>query len=156
MTVDETAADAALFARLRAMWEAEDEMPAGLADRMVAAVAVEDLGREYALLTLVEQEGLAAVRGEADTATLQFSDGRTGVVLHVTATDADLRRVDGWVDGDALAIRLAQGDRTWNAEVSGLGRFAFDGVPAGLSALRLIIRGADGAPSEFRTPQFEV
>lgn len=156
MTVDETAADAALFARLRAMWEAEDAMPAGLADRMVAALAVEDLGREYALLTLVEHEGLAAVRGEADTATLQFSDGRTGVVLHVTATDADLRRVDGWVDGDALAIRLAQGDRIWNAEVAGPGRFAFDGVPAGLSALRLIIRGADGAPSEFRTPQFEV
>ena len=50
-------------------------MPADLVDRMVAAVAVEDLSREYALLTLVEGSTLAAVRGETDTATLQFSDG---------------------------------------------------------------------------------
>ena len=39
-------------------------MPADLVDRMVAAVAVEDLSREYALLTLVEESALAAVRGE--------------------------------------------------------------------------------------------
>lgn len=156
MNVDGSAADAALFARLRTTWEAQDPVPSDLADRMVAAVAAEDLGREYALLTLVEHAGLVAVRGEADTATLQFSDGRTGVVLHVTVTDADLRRVDGWVDGEALAIRLAQGERTWSAEVAAPGRFAFDAVPAGLSALRLIIRGADGEPTEFRTPQFEV
>ncbi|SFR43193.1 hypothetical protein SAMN04488591_1351 [Microbacterium azadirachtae] len=156
MTVEDDAADAALLARLRAMWETQDQVPAGLADRMVAAVAVEDLGREYALLTLVEQEGLAAVRGEADTATLQFSDGRTGIVLHISASDAGLRRVDGWVDGEALAIRLAQGDREWGAEVAAPGRFAFEGIPAGLSALRLVLRGPDGEPTEFRTPRFEV
>ncbi|MDQ4213891.1 hypothetical protein [Microbacterium capsulatum] len=156
MTVEDSTADAVLFARLRTAWQEHDPVPSGLADRMVAAVAAEDLGREYALLTLVEQEGLAAVRGEADTATLQFSDGRTGVVVHVTATESDQRRIDGWVDGTALAIRLAQGDREWAAEITGPGRFAFDAVPAGLSALRLIIRGADGEPTEFRTPQFEV
>ncbi|PRB01931.1 hypothetical protein CQ044_16065 [Microbacterium sp. MYb64] len=156
MTVEETAADAALFARLRAEWEVEDPVPAGLADRMVAAVAAEDLGREYAWLTLIEQEGSIAVRGEADTATLQFSDGTTGVVLHVTTTESDLRRIDGWVDGAVLAIRLTQHDREWVAEISGPGRFAFDAVPTGLSALRLILRGTDGDPTEFRTPQFEV
>ncbi|MGN7862340.1 hypothetical protein ACTJI8_17285 [Microbacterium sp. 22303] len=156
MTVDETAADAALFARLRVEWGVHDPVPAGLADRMVAAVAVEDLGREYALLTLVEQEGSIAVRGEADTATLQFSDGTTGVVVHVTTTESDLRRIDGWVDGAVLAIRLIQQDRDWSAEIAGPGRFAFDAVPSGLSALRLVLRGADGEPTEFRTPQFEV
>lgn len=156
MSVDGSAADATLFARLRSVWREHDPVPTGLVDRMVAAVAAEDLGREYALLTLVEQDGLAAVRGEADSATLQFSDGHTGVVVHVTATDSDLRRIDGWVDRTPLAIRLAQEGREWSADVTGQGRFAFDGVPAGLSALRLIMCGADGEPSEFRTPQFEV
>lgn len=151
---DET--DAVLFARLRAAWREKDPMPEGLVDRMVAAVAVADLGREYALLTLVEQEGLVAVRGEADTATLQFSDGRTGVVVHVTSAESGRRRIDGWVDGTVLAIRLVQGEREWSAEGDGHGRFAFEGLPAGLSVLRLVLRGDDGTPSEFRTPQFEV
>ncbi|MFD6701047.1 MULTISPECIES: hypothetical protein [unclassified Microbacterium] len=156
MTVEEAAADAALFARLRSAWGMHDPVPAGLADRMVAAVAVEDLGREYALLTLVEQEGPIAVRGETDTATLQFSDGSTGVVVHVTTTEAHLRRIDGWVDGAVLVVRLTQQDREWTAELANPGRFAFDAVPTGLSALRLVLRGADGEPTEFRTPMFEV
>lgn len=156
MTVEETAADAALFARLRSAWGTHDPVPAGLADRMVAAVAVEDLGREYALLTLVEQEGPIAVRGETDTATLQFSDGSTGVVVHVTTTEAHLRRIDGWVDGAVLVVRLTQQDREWTAELASPGRFAFDAVPTGLSALRLVLSGADGEPTEFRTPMFEV
>lgn len=59
----DAAADAALFARLRSVWEEHDPVPADLIDRMVAAVAVADLSREYALLTLVETADLAAVRG---------------------------------------------------------------------------------------------
>ncbi len=100
METEDFAADAALFARLRAVWEEVDPVPADLVDRMVAAVAVGDLSREYALLTLVEGSTLAAVRGETDTATLQFSDGETSVLLHVTATEDGSRRVDGWVDAD--------------------------------------------------------
>jgi hypothetical protein len=52
METEDFAADAALFARMRAMWQDIDPAPADLVDRMVAAVAVEDLSREYALLTL--------------------------------------------------------------------------------------------------------
>ena len=98
METEDFAADAALFARMRAMWEEVDPVPADLVDRMVAAVAVEDLSREYALLTLVEGSQLAAVRGETDTATLQFSDGTTSVLLHVTRDRGRLaprRRVGG-------------------------------------------------------------
>jgi hypothetical protein len=155
MDTEDFAADAALFARLRMAWEDVDPVPADLVDRMVAAVAVEDLSREYALLTLVEGSVLAAVRGEADTATLQFSDGTTSVLLHVSATDG-LRRVDGWVDAAPLAIRLSQGDRDWSAEAGEHGRFAFDAIPSGMSRLRLVVRGADGDLREFQTPQFVV
>ena len=66
METEDFAADAALFARMRAMWQDVDPIPAELVDRMVAAVAVEDLSREYALLTLVESSQFAAVRGEVD------------------------------------------------------------------------------------------
>ncbi|WP_194398776.1 MULTISPECIES: hypothetical protein [Microbacterium] len=155
MATEDFAADAALFARMRRMWEDVDPVPADLVDRMVAAVAVEDLSREYALLTLVEGT-LAAVRGEADTATLQFSDGTTTVLLHVTATEDGGRRVDGWVDGEALAIRLLQGDREWSAEPGEHGRFAFEEVTPGVARLRLVVRDADGALRDFQTPQFEV
>lgn len=148
--------DRTLFAQLRAMWREVDPEPADLVDRMVAAVAAADLSREYALLTLVEASTLDAVRSEADTATLQFSDGRTSVLLHVTATDDGSRRIDGWVHADALALRLMQGERDWAAEPGEHGRFAFDPVPRGVSRLRIVVRTAEGQLQEFQTPQFEV
>ncbi len=155
MDTEDFAADAALFARMRGMWAEVDPVPADLVDRMVAAVAVEDLSREYALLTLVESS-LAAVRGDADTATLQFTNGSTSVLLHVTATEGDRRRVDGWVDAAALAIRLTQGDREWSAEAGEHGRFAFDDVTSGMARIRMVVRDADGELHDFQTPQFEV
>jgi hypothetical protein len=152
---DDFAADAALFARMRSMWQQVDPMPAELVDRMVAAVAVEDLSREYALLTLVESS-LADVRGESDTATLQFSDGTTSVLLHVSAAEGDRRRVDGWVDASALAIRLVQGDRERQGELGENGRFAFDDVPPGVARIRMVVREVAGDLRDFQTPLFEV
>ncbi|MEV4773851.1 hypothetical protein [Microbacterium sp. LWH12-1.2] len=146
----------ALFARLREMWREADPEPDDLVDRMVAAVAVEDVSRAYELLTLVEGSPLAVIRGEADTATLQFSDGKTSVLLHVTATEDGSRRIDGWVDAEALAIRLAQGERDWSAGAGDNGRFEFDSIPAGVSRMRIVVRAADGELHEFQTPQFEV
>jgi len=155
METEDFAADAALFARMRAMWQDVDPMPAELVDRMVAAVAVEDLSREYALLTLVSGE-LAAVRGEADTATLQFSDGTTSVLVHVTVTEDGARRIDGWVDAAALAVKLVQGEREWTAELGAHGRFAFEEVKPGVSRIRMVVRDDGGEIREFQTPQFEV
>lgn len=156
MEIEDHAADAAVFARLRSVWEAVDPVPTELIDRMVAAVAVEDLSREYALLTLVEGAERAAVRRESDTTTLQFSDGSTNVLIHVTQTSGGLHRVDGWVDAAPLAVRLVQGEQEWAASTDEPGRFAFDAVGAGLSRIRLVVRAADGDQSEFQTPQFEV
>lgn len=156
MADDDRVSDAAFFARLRAMWEQADPEPADLVDRMAAAVAVEDLSREYALLTLVESSTLDAVRSDSDTATLQFSDGQTSVLVHVTATEDGSRRIDGWVDADTLALRLVQGESDWAAEPGEHGRFAFDSVPRGVSRLRIVVRAGDGELHEFQTPQFEV
>ena len=138
------------------MWDEVDPTPAGFVDRMVAAVAVEDITREYAMLTLVSNDALAGVRGEADTSTLQFSDGEVSVLVHITATQGGGRRLDGWADAEPLAIRLAQGERGRSADPGEHGRFSFDGMQPGMSRLRLVVRGVDGDLREFQTPQFEV
>lgn len=157
MTSEMPAADAALFRALRRAWEVVDPVPADLVDRMVAAVATADLSREYALLTLVESDRLAAVRGDADMLTLQFSDGTTNVLIHVTAAGSGARRIDGWVDGDALRVELVQGGDTFTALPEG-GRFAFDEVPAGVSRLRILLEAPPEphAAAEVLTPRFEV
>jgi hypothetical protein len=153
---DPTIANAALFSSLRAMWDTLDPVPAGLADRMVAAVAIEDLTREWTVLALVEGDALAAVRGETDMLILQFSDGSSSVLLHVSMTEGGQRRVDGWIDPPALEVRLSQDDAEWTATPTEGGRFEIEGVNAGLSRLRMVLQPADGDLREVMTPQFEV
>jgi len=154
---DDFAQDAALFARMRAMWAAVDPVPADLIDRMVAAIAVEDLGREYALLTLIETEK-AAVRGDVETLTLQFSDGTVTVLLHLTRTDHGSHRVDGWVDAPTADVTLVQDAGEHSTTPDANGRFAFDGIGSGMSVVRLTVRaGDDGSEQrQFQTPHFEV
>ncbi|MFJ4223624.1 hypothetical protein [Microbacterium sp. NPDC089695] len=146
--------DAELFARLRSLWRDVDPVPASLVDRMIAAVATEGLSEEYALLTLVDQP-LGAVRGDADALTLQFSDGTTSILLHVTRTAGGGHRIDGWVDTAAAAIELRQGERVRRVSPNDAGRFAFDDVPAGFASVRLttVVGGEERILS---TPQFEL
>lgn len=146
--------DARLFARLRSLWREVDPVPAGLIDRMVAAVAADGLNREYALLTLVEGQ-LGAVRGETDALTLQFSDGSTSILLHVTTTASGRRRIDGWVDTAAAEILLLQGERERRTTPAETGRFVFDEVPSGLSRVRLTATLGDETRT-LETPQFEL
>lgn len=146
--------DAELFAQLRSLWRDVDPMPASLIDRMIAAVAAEGLSEEYALLTLVEQP-LGAVRGDADALTLQFSDGTTSILLHVTSTANGRHRIDGWVDTSAAEIELHQGDRIRRTTPGDTGRFAFDDVPDGFTSVRLTTSVA-GDERILSTPQFEL
>lgn len=143
-----------MFARLRSLWNDVDPVPAGLIDRMVATVAADGLNREYALLTLVEGQ-LGAVRGEADALTLQFSDGSTSILLHVTTTASGRRRVDGWVDTAAAEIVLTQGERSRSTSPEETGRFVFDDVPPGLTRVRLTTVIGDESRT-LSTPQFEL
>jgi len=154
MSTDDARADAALFARLRTLWEDVDPAPADLVDRMVAAIATDDLSREYALLTLVDG-ATAPVRGDGDALTLQFSDGTVSILLHVTEGASGHRRVDGWVDSGAIEIRLLQGERSWTTAPGAHGRFAFADIPPGLARVSLTVETTDGTRA-FATPQFEV
>lgn len=146
--------DAELFARLRSLWTGIDPAPAGLIDRMIAAVATDSLSEEYALLTLVEQP-LGAVRGDADALTLQFSDGTTSILLHVTTTANGRHRIDGWVDTAAAEITLSQGDSIRSTTPTDTGRFVFDDVPSGMTKVRLSAGAGDEART-LTTPSFEL
>lgn len=145
--------DAVLFADLRDLWQAADPMPADLVDRVIAAVAAEGLTQEYALLTLVETASAEPVRSDAETLTLQFSDGQTSILLHIAAAAGGRRRIDGWVDTEAVEIVLTQGTLS-RSTMPAQGRFVFDDVPAGLTSVRLTT--ADDPPRTLATPQFEV
>ncbi len=157
MTSESMTEDAALFAALRRTWQAVDPVPKGLVDAMVAAVATADLEREYALLTCVESDAVGAVRGDADMLTMQFSDGQTSVLVHVTHAERGARRLDGWVDGEVATVRLIQEGAETQATPDG-GRFAFEDVAAGVSRLRVILATAPvpGAATELLTPRFEL
>lgn len=146
--------DDALFAELRAMWREADPVPDTLVDRMIAAVASDGLTQEYALLTLIDDQ-LGAVRGDADALTLQFSDGSTSILLHVTTSENGRRRVDGWVDTAAGEIVLTQGDRSRSTTPAETGRFAFDDVPPGLTSVRLTTV-VSGETRTLSTPRFEL
>jgi len=143
--------DEMLLARLRTAFEVNDPVPSDLADRMIATIAMADLSREYALLTLIENTE-TAVRGDSETTTLQFSDGAASILLHITHTARGRRRIDGWVDADAVEVRLTQGDRDWSIAPDEQGRFAFDDVPPGLS--RVLLLTGEGQ-KDLLTPHFE-
>lgn len=145
--------DERLFAALRDMWGAADPAPVGLADRMVAAVAVDDLSREFELLVLREAPERMAARTEADESVFHFGDDHASVLVRVTSHDGALR-LDGWSDPPVVAARLAQEPREAEADVWDAGRFAFDDVVRGPAHLRLAVRGADGI-REIATPWFE-
>lgn len=147
-----TSSDDALFARLRSALDEIDPIPAGLTDRLIAAVAVADLSREYALLTLIENAE-AAVRGDSETTTLQFSDGTASILLHISHTARGRRRVDCWVDAGAVEVQLTQGRRSWITAPDEQGRCAFDEIPPGLSRVLLV---TDADAKDLLTPQFEV
>lgn len=167
----ETRDEDAVLAALRRTWQHLDPSPDGLVDGMIAAVASADLGREYALLVLVESDASGAVRGDADLLTMQFTDGATNVLVHVTAAERGERRLDGWVDGDAVEVRLEQEDVadvgvadeperhvTERRAASDGGRFSFDAVRSGIARLRVVLAAPPqpGAATELLTPRFEI
>ena len=82
-----------------------DPAPDDLADGVLARLAVEDLEREYELLTLVERVDLAAgtrsatdttTEGDDSTVALEFAGTSYRVLVRISTVDGH-RRLDGWV-----------------------------------------------------------
>ncbi|WP_221585050.1 hypothetical protein [Microbacterium sp. G2-8] len=153
--IDEPKEDEELLGELRMVWDAEDPAPSGLADRMVAAAAVDDLNREFELLTIVEGDKTGSVRRGSAPRTVHFADDDAEVLIRVSAERNGTRRVDGWSRPAVLAARLAQPEVERKADTAGDGRFTFDEVPPGPSHMRMVVK-QDENLREVMTQWFEV
>lgn len=157
-----TDTDAQLWGQLAAMWRAVDPMPDTLVERVLVALATEDLDAEYELLHLVERtDRLVGARGAAPALTISFSGATFSLLLRVTGIGTASRRVDGWVTpAHPMRVTVKQDERTWEADVDDSGRFELPRLPGGLSRFWLSARGST-SPSDvgqqlFATPTFEL
>ncbi|MFT4235181.1 MAG: hypothetical protein QM607_09310 [Microbacterium sp.] len=149
--------DEELLAEMRSAYAAYDDLPAGLTNRLIAAIAVEDVDREFDLLTLVEGAAQAAVRSVGGLTTLEFSDDGAQVLVQIGPDERGDCRVDGWTSSAVFAAKLLQDDGAeWSAIIDdGAAKFSFPKVPTALSRVRLVVE-QDGGTREIATPWFEL
>jgi hypothetical protein len=149
-----------LLGVLKNAYEVHDPMTEGLIDRMLTALAVEELDLEYELLTMVHRSSqLAGTRGaNDDKLVMEFSAAGVTLMLRISPVDAQHRRIDGWVSpARPLTASLWQDAATMESAVGAHGRFEFDVVPRGLTRLDLLQAGSGPSPTTaFRTTLFEI
>jgi hypothetical protein len=148
-----------------------DPAPADLADGVLANLAVQDLETEFELFTLVQPVDAAAgtrLGHQPETSAsvaLEFAGSAYRVLVRISGTDDDSRRLDGWVV-PALPMRVflgPQGDALAHTRQSAYvdrdGRFEFPAATRGEVRLWLLPqtarRGGDAVPP-FVTPPFLV
>jgi hypothetical protein len=148
------------FKQLAEEWEQRDPMPVGLPDRVLVAMALDDLDAEYEMLYLVERsKELAGTRSVAETVTITFAAGDFTVMLHVSPTMPGLCRVDGWVaPAQAMTVKVVQPDAARTVQVDATGRFSVAELPVGLTRFVLVTdeTGRGGQPKSFATPLVEL
>ncbi len=144
-------------AELATMWERHDPMPEGLVEKVLVAIALENLDADYELLSLVERtRELEGVRGSGDAFTMTFSRGAFSLLLRVSGRGSHCR-VDGWVSpAQPMSVTVTQPGKSWDAAIDSLGRFELPKLPTGLT--RLWLRATEGADPDglFATPTFEL
>ncbi|MFC8503397.1 hypothetical protein ACFUC1_13625 [Pedococcus sp. NPDC057267] len=148
--------DLRALATLRAVWQASDPVPSGLADRAKFAMSVAALEAEVAEITTTTAE-LAGVRTTAyDRAgTVTFSSDRLSAMITIEVVDGTSARISGWVTTGPTAVELRERSGTQETTTDEAGRFTFASVERGL--VHLVMRRLDepdGKP--VITPAIEV
>jgi len=155
-----TPEDDAVWGDLVSMWERSDPAPPDLAERVLVALAMDDIDAEYAMLHLVERSTeLAGTRGDDTAVTISFAAGDVVVTLHVSTLAGNRRRLDGWITtGAAVGVDVVQPDHQLRVGIDAAGRFAVPDLAAGPTRLviDLGVAGPDEAPRAFATPVVEL
>lgn len=133
------------------MWLATDPAPVDLADRVLFTLALEDL--EFELMRLYDnlEPAGAGARGPETASTVTFAAESLTVMVTVSTSTPQQRRIDGWIaPGAALRVELRtpRGVRETHADADG--RFAFAEVPAGL--MQIMIHPTEGATVALDRP----
>ena len=140
--------DDRLLAELSTVLSLADPPPAGLADRTMFALDLDDLDFEVA--DWVRQDQLAGVRGSTAPDTITFTVGDLTVMVSVVPATTG-NRFDGWlVPGGphTVEVRVDGHDPTTTSADSG-GRFALSDVPKGVT--QIVVHLADGDGRQPRT-----
>lgn len=145
---------------LREMYEAYDPMPKDLVEKVLVAIATEDLDSEYELLHLVERtQELAGVRGVGDAWTLSFAGGPFSLLVRISTIGKGHCRVDGWVTPPRpMDVTITQNAKERRLRVSESGRFEIPKLPKGLTRFWLCADddGNTGQDQVFATPVVEL
>lgn len=148
-----------LWSRLRELWSHADPPPTDLADRVITAVAAEDLDREYELLRLVERtHGLVGTRDDGTADVINLRSERLSVVLHVSPAGAGTCHLVGWVDPpQPVAVQVLQRDGQASTHSDDSGRFEARDLTSGPTRLVLVVgESDDDKPPWFATNTLEL
>lgn len=152
--------DDVVWDQLTSMWQLADPVDPDLADRVLVALAMDDIDAEYAMLHLVERSTeLAGTRGDDTAVTITFAAGDVSVTIHVSSVAQGRRRLDGWVTtGGVIGVSVVQQEHQQRADIDAAGRFAVPDLAAGPTRLVLDLgdERTDGAPRTFATPVVEL
>jgi len=149
------AGDQAVLDAIAAGYAAVDPPPPDFDDRIMFALALDDIDAEVARLGAERPVGSGARAGER-TRTITFdADSRT-VLITAVRLPGDLVRLDGWLAPPTelrieLRLRGAATPRTVTSDDAG--RFVFDEVPHGVA--QLLVHPPDGSAAPgVVTPSF--
>jgi hypothetical protein len=136
--VDET--DLAILEDIRALYQIDDPVPAGLAARAAFAMELVGLQDEIARLETAGLEPVG-VRGTEQSRTITFDSESLTIVVQVSPSGATMR-VDGWLAPPAVHhVRLRAGERDYHTDSDPLGRFVVLEVPHGLVQVVVVTDG---------------
>ncbi|NNF62855.1 MAG: hypothetical protein HKN07_01230 [Acidimicrobiia bacterium] len=128
--------DDALMRDVAAAFAAADAPPAAAIDAAKSVFTWRTIDEELAQLVFDSAvDELAGVRS-ADTAR-QMTFTSPAINIEITVMNEGSRRLVGQVDPPTVGtVELRHGDSVWSAETDEIGRFMFDGIPAGPLSLR--------------------
>ncbi len=135
----DTAQDDALLARLRAVANEVDPVPADVRAFASAAFALRDLDAELAVLvhdSATRDLELSGVRGDDDVRLLSYDAAAVGIELQVVVR-GDRRDVMGQVVGAATAVALETGAGEHEVSPDGSGIFRAEDLAPGRVRVRL-------------------
>jgi hypothetical protein len=146
-------ADHEILDGLAALYAAADPPPPDLDERVLFAIALEDVDVEVSRL---HEDLLAGARGEERARTVTFDADSLTIMVTVTPADDGAIRLDGWLAPAAplrVELRLATSPVLHACADEG-GRFVFTAVPPGLA--QLVVHPGSGAASVVVTPSIQL
>jgi hypothetical protein len=133
--------DFEILARIRALFELADPMPADLPERVRFSLAMRGLESEVARLVTEEDPRLVGARGAERSRTVTFDSASLGIIIRIEENKNGSVRIDGWLaPPQPREIEMQTSAETLSVSSDEEGRFAFAEVPRGTA--RLVVVGA--------------